>query len=113
MKNPFLILFPGFIHVNSHLFAAKRSFDFSPCLSITNVKFLLFLRKFSCADSPLLFLCTLRVSLCPLWFKRLLSAFISENQRQKGFDFLRVSVSPWWLLVFGCGLATLYLRGGF
>ncbi len=32
----------------------------------------------------------LRVSLCPLWFKRLLSAFISENQRQKGFDLLRV-----------------------
>src|SRR5581483_3242348 len=36
----------------------------------------------------------LRVSLCPLWFKRLLSALISENQRQKGFDFLRVSVPP-------------------
>src|SRR5437016_7742172 len=27
--------------------------------------------------------------------------------------FLRVSVPPWWVLLFGCGSATLCLRGGF
>ncbi len=47
----------------------------------------------------------LRVSLCPLWFKRLLSALISENQRQKGFDLLRTSAPPWWVLVLGLVVA--------
>ncbi len=60
----------------------------------------------------------LRVSLCPLWFKRLLSALISENQRQKGFDLLRASAPPWWVLFLGlvvsllrcvlCGLKNFY-----
>jgi len=26
-----------------------------------------------------------------------------------GFDLLRVSVPPWWVLVFGCGSAALWL----
>jgi hypothetical protein len=42
--------------------------------------------------------------------------WISVYQRKsavKVFDFLRASASPWWILVFGCGYATLCLRGGF
>jgi hypothetical protein len=51
----------------------------------------------------------LRVSLCPLWFKRLLSALISENQRPKGFDLLRAS-APWWVLFLFLGLVVARLR---
>jgi hypothetical protein len=61
----------------------------------------------------------LRVSLCPLWFKRLLSALISENQRQKGFDLLRASASQpalersegWWVLILVAALPRCVLCG--
>src|SRR5437764_13155097 len=41
--------------------------------------------------------------------------FFSASPRCNWFSpvFLRVSVPPWWVLLFGCGLAALCLRGGF
>ncbi len=88
-------------------FAVALGFGSSLCSSVVLIpnfsvfcaNFLLFsIRYFSVTSTflcglygEILVLVPLRVSLCPLWFKKLLSAFISENQRQKGSDFLRAS----------------------
>ncbi len=101
--------------------SGKQVFDQRSSAKISGKKGFDFLRAvvvfgFGCglaALRPLRWLLVLLcVPLCPLWLKgfgcgsappcfsvssvvdRLLSVLISENQRQKGFDFLRVSVPP-------------------
>jgi hypothetical protein len=35
-------------------------------------------------------------------------SFSAYSAADFGFDLLRVSAPPWWILVFGCGSATLH-----
>src|SRR5207302_7298404 len=91
MKKQFLIPLSDFIRVNSRVFVAKR-FWFSPCLRITNRKFLRFFCKFYCFDPPLRLL---RQAFGFQFSSVPLCVLCGENC----FDLLRVSVPPWWVLI--------------
>jgi len=56
-----------------------------------------------CFLRPLRFL---RALCGKLWFWLSSCSFVSSLVNI-GFDLLRVSVPPWWILLFGCGFATL------
>ncbi len=123
----------GFYQRCSAKISGKRGFDFLRVSVLLMMNFFFFRANFllfsiksflhllrslrACAVSFGLVL--LRVSLCPLWFKRFLSAFTGENQRQKGFDFLRVSVPQpalersegRWILVFWLWLSYAVVKG--